>query len=128
MTCNAHEINRSHSTVIALFVIDHTLWSGVFCRAMHADSLSYKLPFLLSQTELILVKDRLLYCTESYIHHLLTYLAFLLNTMQFIKNAATKKYPEEGLPSSTRIITSLYRHHQRRIAYGKYLPWKQMKP
>ena len=75
---------------------------GLLCWAMHVDPSVYKSCFLLSQTD---TKNRLLYCTKSYIHRLLTYLAFLLNKMQFYRKCCHKErlqnYSEEGLPSNS---------------------------
>ena len=49
--CENKSINCSHSTFIALSVSDHTLWSRSFFWGMHADPLTYKSCFLLSQTD-----------------------------------------------------------------------------
>ena len=43
----------------------------------------------------LMLKNRLLYCTKGYIHHLLTYLAFLLNKGIFIENAAGSSPPRQ---------------------------------
>ena len=53
---------------------------GLFCQAVLADPLPYKTFF---SCLILTLKSCLLFCTKSYIHRLLTYLAFLLNEMQF---------------------------------------------
>ena len=53
---------------------------GLICRAMHADLPVYNNRFPYPK---LLLKNRLLYCTKSYIQHLPTYLPFFLNKMQF---------------------------------------------
>ena len=56
------------------------------CMLIH-----WSIKFLFFYPKLIQKKNCLLYFTKSYIHCLLTYLAFLLNKMQFYRNAAKKK-------------------------------------
>ena len=54
----------------------HSRGVGLLCRVMHTDPSLYC--FVLCQID---TKNHLLYCTKSYIRHLPTYLAFLLNKM-----------------------------------------------
>ena len=75
----------------------HSRGVGLFCRVMHADPSVYNNCFLLFQID---TENCLLYCTKSYIHHLPTHLAFLLNKMQFYQKYYHKerlqKHRQEG--------------------------------
>ena len=79
---------------------------GLFCRVMHADPLTYKSCFPLSQAD---TRNQLLYYTKSYMHHLLTYLTFLLNKMQFYQKCCheerLQKYLEEDSPAHSVVIS-----------------------
>ena len=62
---------------------------GLLCQAVHADPLTCKSSFLLSQTD---TKNDLIYCTKYYIRRLVTHPIFFSYTKcSFTKNTATKK-------------------------------------
>ena len=79
-----------------------------------------------SYTKCIL-KNRLLYCTKSYIHRLPTYLPFLLNKMQFYQKCYHEKrfwkHLEEGLSSNSpkTLVSGNHTMHTQKNMLGQFL-------